>query len=104
MKKSKIKLFVKPNSKVEHKNVIYGKANVMVQAWVLANDGLYYLQPPAVRQGNKFSIECTFGFEEPSDALLGYEAFVVASCERPHSPQPALPDGDFVSVRVYREP
>lgn len=105
MSKARIRLFVKQNTKVGHRHIISGKTkgNMEVNAYILANDGLYYLQPPAVWHGNKFSIECTFGFEELSDDFLGYEAICVASSERPHSPVNELPAGECVSVRVWRE-
>lgn len=98
----KIKLFTRPNSKVGHKHIITGIAKGEVNAFILANDGLYYLQPRATRRGNKFEIACTFGFDEiPCDS--GYEAWVVANPARPHSPQKDLPAGDKAVVRVWRE-
>jgi len=82
--------------------VVSGKVNpahMPVQVYVMAADGKWYLQKPAVKTGNKWSVDCHIGFEAPEDFV--YTIVAVMTEDRPTTPIDVLPDvcmSDAVTV------
>lgn len=96
-----IRIFTRPNTKVGYKHAVTGRCNGHVQVFILSGDGKYYLQPPPVFRGNKFLVDCKFGFEDIG-VDSAYEVCCVNTELRPHSPLTTLPAGDKSTIIVWR--
>lgn len=75
------------------------KALVPVQLYVLANDGKWYLQQPAVFVGFCWSVECVLGLTDGPKSQK-YVIVALATPDRPETPLDTLPSGVVRSNKI----